>query len=163
LQVSMDSRLPLPYEIRKIGELNYEFVNKDGILYHTFFLPMVYPDMDNTFSFSIEREGTAPHGIDRRIAATVVDILRRFFEKVENAMIMVCDNIDGKQGKRRVLFNRWFDLYNDGTLSSRNIDVREGFYELMVSIYYKHDNPNKQKLIKAFNELMSQDIYEIVI
>ena len=33
----------------------------------------------------------------------------------------------------------------------------------MVSIYYKHDNPNKQKLIKAFNELMSQDIYEIVI
>ena len=35
--------------------------------------------------------------------------------------------------------------------------------ELMVSIYYKHDNPNKQKLIRAFNELMSQDIYEIVI
>jgi len=30
-------------------------------------------------------------------------------------------------------------------------------------IYYKHDNPNKQKFIKAFNELMSQDIYEIVI
>ena len=38
----MDSRLPLPYEIRKVGELNYEFVSKDGILYHTFFLPVVY-------------------------------------------------------------------------------------------------------------------------
>ena len=159
----MDSRLPSPYKIEELEPLDYSFVNKDGIKYRAFFLPMVYPDMDNTFSFSIEREGTAPHGIDRRIAATVISILRRFFEKVENAMIMVCDNTDGKQGKRRVLFNRWFDLYNDGTLSSRNVDVREGFYELMVSIYYKHDNPNKQKLIRAFNELMSQDIYEIVI
>ena len=23
--------MPLPYEIRKVGELNYEFVNKDGV------------------------------------------------------------------------------------------------------------------------------------
>lgn len=78
-------------------------------------------------------------------------------------MIMVCDNTDGKQDKRRALFNRWFDFYNDGTLSSRSAEVREGFYELLVSIYYKNDNPNKRQLVKAFNELMSHDIYEIVI
>ena len=154
-----------PYEYEEIVELNYEFVNRDGIRYHLYFTPMevLYPDMVNTYSFNIEREGTAPHSIDRRIAATVIDILSRFFEKVENAMIMVCDSSDGKQEKRRALFNRWFNFYNDGTLSSRSAEVREGFYELLVSIYYKIDNPNKRQLIKAFNELMSRDIYEIVV
>ena len=154
-----------PYEYEEIVELNYEFVNRDGIRYHLYFTPMdvLYPDMVNTYSFNIEREGSAPHSIDRRIAATVIDILTRFFEKMENAMIMVCDNTDGKQEKRRVLFNRWFDFYNDGTLSSRSAEVREGYYQLLVSIYFKNDNPNKQKLVSSFNELMSRDIYEIVV
>ena len=72
-------------------------------------------------------------------------------------------NRDGKQEKRRVLFNRWFDIYNDGTLSSRSAEVREGYYQLLVSIYFKNDNPNKQQLVRSFNELMSRDIYEIVV
>ena len=154
-----------PYEYEEIVELNYEFVNRDGIRYHLYFTPMdvLYPDMVNTYSFNIEREGSAPHSIDRRIAATVIDILSRFFKKVENAMIMVCDNTDGKQEKRRVLFNRWFDFYNDGILSARSAEVREGYYQLLVSIYFKNDNPNKQKLVSSFNELMSRDIYEIVV
>jgi hypothetical protein len=82
-----------PYDYEEVLALNYEFVNRDGIRYHLYFTPMdvLYPDMVNTYSFNIEREGTAPHSIDRRIAATVIDILRRFFEKVENAIIMVCD------------------------------------------------------------------------
>ena len=155
----------LLYEYEEIVELNYEFVSRNGIRYHLYFTPMdvLYPDMVNTYSFNIEREGTAPHSIDRRIAATVIDILTRFFEKVENAMIMVCDNTDGKQEKRRVLFNRWFDFYNDGTLSSRSAEVREGYYQLLVSIYFKNENPNKQQLVSSFNEMMSRDIYEIVV
>ncbi len=154
-----------PYDYEEVLDLNYEFTSRDGVRYHLYFTPMdvLYPDMLNTYAFNIEREGTTPHSIDSRIAATVIDILRRFFDKVENAMIMVCDNTDGKQEKRRALFNRWFDFYNDGTLSSRSAEVREGFYELLVSIYFKNENPNKHQLVKAFNELMSRDIYEIVI
>ncbi len=38
-------------------------------------MDVLYPDMVNTYSFNIEREGTAPHSIDRRIAATVVNSL----------------------------------------------------------------------------------------
>jgi len=152
-----------PYDYAEVLELNYEFTNRDGIRYHLYFTPIdaIYPDMVNTYSFNIEREGITPHSIDRRIAATVIDILKRFFERVENAMIMVCDNTDGKQNKRRALFNRWFDFYNDGTLWSRSAEIREGYYELLVSIYYKRDNPNKEQLVRVFNELMSRDIYDI--
>jgi hypothetical protein len=123
----------------------------------------MYPDLVNTYSFSIEREGTNPHPLDRRIAATVVDVLRRFFQNVENAMIMVCDSTDGKQHKRRNLFDRWFHYYNDGTLTSINAELGEGDYELLLSIYFKKDNPYKQQLIRAFGDLLSQDFYEIVI
>ena len=39
-----------PYEYEEIVELNYEFVNRDGIRYHLYFTPMdvLYPDMVNT-------------------------------------------------------------------------------------------------------------------
>ena len=140
-------------------------MNRDGIKYHLFFMPVfdLYPDLVNTYSFSIEREGTNPHPLDRRIAATVVDVLRRFFQNVDNAMIMVCDSTDGKQHKRRNLFDRWFHYYNDGTLTSINAELGQGDYELLLSIYFKKDNPYKQKLIRAFGDLLSQDFYEIVI
>ena len=154
-----------PYEYWKIDELNYEFVNRDGVRYHLYFTPIsnIYPDLLNTYSFSIEREGTNPHPIDLRIAATVVFILRRFFETIENAMIMVCDSTDGKQHKRRNLFDHWFRYYNDGTLTAINAEVGEGDYELLLSIYFRKDNPYKQQLIKAFGDLLSQNYYEIVV
>ena len=76
----MASNLRPPYEYQKIDELNYEFVNRDGVKYHLYFTPIsgIYPDMPNTYSFNIEREGTNPHPIDLRIAATVVDVFLQF-------------------------------------------------------------------------------------
>jgi len=154
-----------PYKIIEENPLDYSFVNRDGINYHLYFTPIssIYPDLLNTYSFNIEREGTNPHPIDLRIAATVVDVLRRFFETVENAMIMVCDSTDGKQHKRRNLFDRWFHFYNDGTLTTISAEVGEGDYELLLSIYFKKNNPNKQQLIKAFGDLLAKDCFEIVI
>ena len=78
-------------------------------------------------------------------------------------MIMVCDSTDGKQQRRRNLFDRWFHLYNDGTLATINAEVGEGDYELLLSIYFKNNNPYKSQLVKAFGELLTRDFYEIVI
>lgn len=154
-----------PYKVIEENPFDYSFVSRDGINYHLYFTPIssIYPDLVNTYSFSIEREGTNPHPIDLRIAATVVHILRRFFETIENAMIMVCDSTDGKQHKRRNLFDHWFRYYNDGTLTTINAEVGEGDYELLLSIYFRKDNPYKQQLIKAFGDLLSQNYYEIVV
>lgn len=154
-----------PYKVIEENPFDYSFVSRDGINYHLYFTPIssIYPDLVNTYSFSIEREGTNPHPIDLRIAATVVHILRRFFETIENAMIMVCDSTDGKQHKHRNLFDHWFRYYNDGTLTTINAEVGEGDYELLLSIYFRKDNPYKQQLIKAFGDLLSQNYYEIVV
>ena len=161
----MDLHLLPPYEIRISDELNYEFVNRDGIKYHLYFMPVtaMYPNLVNTYSFSIEREGTQPHAFDRRIVSTVVNVIRRFFQKIDNAMIMVCDNTDGKQHRRRNLFNRWFHYYNDGSLATINAEVGDEDYELLLSIYFLKTNPYKRQLVKAFTELLNQDLYEIII
>ncbi len=161
----MDLHSLHPYDIIEVEDLNYQFVNKDGIVYHIYFNPIseLYPQLVNTYAFSIEPESNQPHTIDRRIAETVVYILHRFFANIENAMIMVCDTIDGKQYKRRNLFNRWFKLYDDGTMVSLNAEAGNKDYELLLSIYFKKGNPNKDSLVKGFNELLTLDMYELVI
>ena len=77
----MDSHLQRPYDIIEVENLNYVFTNKNGIIYHVYFIPLghIYPQFDNTYSFSIEPEDSTPHPIDRRISATVVSILKKFF------------------------------------------------------------------------------------
>lgn len=154
-----------PYNYRKTDHLTYEFETRHGIRYRVYFMPVYenYPELLNTYSFSIEPESSQPHPIDRSIADTVVTILRHFFETVENAMIMVCDNSDGKQRKRRNLFSRWFRFYNDGTMSTLNAEAQAGDYELLLSIYFRNDNPFKQQIARAFGNLVTRDIYEIII
>ena len=102
----MDSNLPLPYEFVRDDEGQYTFVNRDGIHYQMYFIPLsdLYPQFPNTYSFNIEPTERRPHPIDRRIAATVAELLRRFFNNNEHAMIMICDSLDGKERKRRMLF-----------------------------------------------------------
>lgn len=161
----MDSNWPLPYDVEEIEELSYLFVNRDGIRYHVYFNPMFlyYPQFPNTYAFNIEPEDKTPHAIDRRIAVTIVEILRQFFKNMENAMIMVCDSTDGKEQKRRLLFDLWFENYNDGSLCKMDASASTPEYDMYLSIYYKEQNPNKKQLLEAFRELMNGDLYEIVI
>ena len=48
-------------------------------------------------------------------------------------------------------------------MTSINAEMADGDYELLISIYMKRTNPNKKKLLAAFNELLTNDIYEIII
>lgn len=161
----MDSDLLSPFEIDELEPYDYVFVNRDGIRYRTFFSPLseYYPQFVDTYSFSIEPEDRSPHPVDMRIAATIVEILKLFFRKNENAMIMVCDNLDGKEEKRRKLFDRWFIKYSDGTIDKYDAASHSGDYNLFASIYMRDTNPNKGQLVNAFYDLMKSDIYDIVI
>lgn len=161
----MDSDSLHPFDYKKVDDFYYTFISRDGIPYNAYFIPLqeVYPELINTYSFNIEVEDSRPHPIDRRIAVTVVDILKRFFENDENAMVMVCDSSDGKQHKRRNLFDRWFAHYNDGSMDMISASKNEGDYNLFITLYYKHTNPYKSQLKRAFNDLLSADLFEIAL
>ena len=97
----MESSLPLPYDIVEESDWNYSFKTKHGIVYHAYFIDfsIYHPTFDNVYTFNIEPESDRPHSIDNRIAMTIVSLLRIFFSRNDHAMIMVCDNLDGKEKK----------------------------------------------------------------
>ena len=161
----MASDLLSPFEINEVEKFDYTFISRDGIKYRVFFSPLqeFYPLLPNTYSFSIEPEDRRPHPLDRRIAVTVVSILERFFENDENAMIMICDTLDGKERKRRKLFDRWFKMFNNGRLIKMDAAGSVDQYELFLSIYFTATNPHKEQLKTAFLDLLARDLYELVI
>lgn len=159
----MESNSLLPYEIIKEGEWNYSFITKHGIIYHAYFIDFsnYHPLFGHVYTFNIEPESNVVHSIDNRIAQTVVEILKRFFAVQEHAMIMVCDNMDGKEEKRERLFSRWFVHHNDGSIMKFDASTSDDDYILYVSIYLRKDNPQFQELVAAFYDLVKNDFYPI--
>lgn len=157
----MESSLLTPYKISKSSDWDYTFVTQHGIVYHAYFVDFsnYHPSFSNVYTFNIEPEGIVNHPIDYKIALTVVDILKKFFEVKEHAMIMICDNLDGKEEKRKILFQRWFNRHNDGSIIKFDASAETDDYTLYVSLYLKRDNPNATELIKSFYELIGNDMY----
>lgn len=158
----MESNSQLPYDLVQDG-LTYYFVNKDGIKYLAYFadISQYYPQFPNTYSFSFEPETPKKHAVDNRISATIVEMLRRFFEKEENAMIMVCDSVDGKEEKRRKIFDHWYKKHADDSILKYDASAPLEEYRLFISIYLKKSNPNRELLIQSFFELLKTDLYQI--
>ena len=164
----MDLNLQNPYDIIEENELDYSFETKDGILYRAYFLSAahLHVEFKDAYSFSIEPVGDVEdtkHPMDARISMTIASILKDFFRKNENSMLMVCDNIDGKEEKRRKLFERWYHCYNDCSLIKLDASLENEDYKLFVSMFINRRNPNRESLIGAFNELVRTDLYELGI
>jgi hypothetical protein len=146
--------------------LDYHFVTKDGITYHAYFLNVSYlhPAFTNAYSFSLEPQGdykVTRHAIDTRIAMTIVSILDEFFAKNENSMLMACENLDGKEGKRRKLFDHWYDIYNNHKLVKLDASLENEDYKLYISMFIHKENAQLETLIDAFNEVIRMDLYEL--
>lgn len=158
----MESSSQRHYDWKQDG-LTYSFVTKEGIIYRAYFvdLSVYYPNLPNTFSFSLEPENPKKHRLDLRISATVAEILKQFFQKQENAMIMVCDSLDGKEEKRRKLFDHWFDVHTDDTLLKYDVSAPLESYHLFISLIFKKTNPNKELLLRSFFDLLKTDLYQI--
>ncbi len=164
----MDLNSLNPYEIIEENELDYSFRTKDGIIYRAYFLSAshLHHNFTDAYSFSIEPVGDTEetkHPMDVRISMTIASILKEFFRKNENSMLMVCDNIDGREEKRRNLFERWYAIYNNQSIIKLDASLENEDYRLYVSIFINRKNPKKEELIQAFNELIRTDLYELGI
>ena len=152
----MDLNSLLPYKITEERNLFYSFTTEQGVVYHVYFLDytIYFPDFTNIYTFNIEREDDVPHPIDRRIAVTVAYVLQQFFEHKENAVVMVCDNLDGKELKRARLFSRWFLQYNDGNIQKYDASSESDDYTLYASLYVHKENRYIKQQVETFYELV---------
>lgn len=94
---------------------------------------------------------------------TIATVLIEFFQKNENSMLMVCDSTDGKEEKRRNLFERWYNIYNNQSIIKLDAALENEDYKLYVSMFIHRKNPELRELISAFNELVRTDLYELGI
>ncbi len=164
----MDLDLQNPYDVIEESELDYSFCTRDGITYRAYFLSVshLHDSFTDAYSFSIEPVGESEdtiHPMDVRISVTIASILKEFFRKNENSMLMVCDNLDGKEEKRRKLFDRWYHHYANHSLIKLDASLENEDYRLFVSMFVNRHNPKREVLIHAFNELVRTDLYELGI
>ena len=159
----MELSSQLPYEVTEESEWNYSFITKHGIVYHAYFIDfsIYHSAFNDVYTFNIEPETDTPHPIDNRIAQTIAHLLKLFFSVRERAMIMVCDNLDGKEEKRKILFSRWFLKYNDGDLIKYDAATTTDDYQLYVSIYLNRNNSQRDELVAAFYDLVKNNLYPI--
>jgi hypothetical protein len=115
----------------------------------------MHPSFNQVYSFNSERENDEPQPLDAKIGYTIAYILKRFFQNEEHAMIMEADTSDGKEQKRLLRFDRWFDEYNDGSVIKYSGKVQTDDYNLYISLYVNRNNEEIDDLVTAFQELVS--------
>lgn len=129
------------YEITEI-ENGYQFIAETNIAYFVVFVS--YPILSDIFPTSIfmlniDRyvpTGMKGHANDGKVRDTIISILESFFTKHEEALITICDVVDGKQFARKRLFERWFDLYNNDRLCRIDAKCIVDNSETYASLYY---------------------------
>jgi Family of unknown function (DUF6169) len=150
-----------PYPLRENDEYAYEFTTSRQIKYSIYFIDYGfmfsdYPAIaENIFSFNIEViDGNETEtAVDERIGLTVVEILRLFFEKMNNVAIYVCDSIDKRQQARKRKFDLWFWKYSDGNILKEDGVAMIEEVEILNALLIHKQNPNLLQIILAFKEI----------
>ena len=145
------------------NKYGYQFSTQTGAKYFLTFI--LYPPVSDFLStkiymFNIERYNFIDSGQDDiKVRNTIIYVLDHFFSEHENALITICDIVDGKQFARKRLFDSWFQKFNNKRLikieSKCFIDDIPTFVSLMfVKGHYEQAN-----LQKIFQELVDINFY----
>lgn len=126
-----------PYSHVQEG-LEYSFETDSGIRYLVYFSAIDLIDDVPMWWFGFKQKGGSLLGYDSRIRATVVHILRTFFELHNDAVVFVCSPSEGKGAARYRLFNLWFELYGDGY---EKYDLSK--YDIYGALICRVDFPDK--------------------
>ena len=153
------SALLHPYKFT-ISDGKYCFKTESGIEYFAYFLDLSAFGSD-LYTFSFERtvppdqDGVEKSMPGKYVLDTICQILSDFFQKKTNAMLFVCDSSDGRAEGRRRLFARTFESVNDGTYEKIDRDGKTEYYSVYSSIIFRKDNPNRERLMEAFDQMCS--------
>ncbi len=150
-----------PYQLTEPDDFSYEFVTSQEVHYQIYFLDysamfVDYPDVSKfiyTFNIDVISGNEKSAFTDERIGITVVEVFKKFFAKIENVIVYVCDTTDEKHYARKRKFDSWFWKYNDGNIIKEDgIAIIEGI-EIINALLVQKDNPKLNEIIFAFKDL----------
>ena len=90
---------------------------------------------------------------DKRIEATIVDILSNFFNNNKNSLIYVCNNLDSRQQARYRKFDSWFNKNKVIQIEKYDVNVTIQDIQILASLILHAQNPHKDLLVKLFYDL----------
>lgn len=150
------------YDVDEIDQ-GYQFTTTAGITYFlTFFSYPTVSDFLETriYMFNIERSHHPTKGQDDVIVRnTVLYVLYHFFQIHEDALITICDVMDGRQYARKRLFDKWFEQFNNGKLKRIDGNCIVDEIPTSVSLYYSSTHFCDKKLEEEFMELVKLNFY----
>ena len=149
---TLNSPTPSPYSLSET-EHGYCFVTEHGTKYELLFYRIheSYP----IYSFSIDRQSNV-YFADARVRATIIHVLRLFFENDMNAMVFTCDITDGRQFARFKLFDMWYRPHIGEYY--REVYCKDIY---LSSVIARRDNPLAKEMAEWFVSLMSEMIENI--
>jgi hypothetical protein len=150
-----------PYNFITVKPDYYSFITNSGCEYHCYFFAFdtavsAYPNLaTKVFGFNLELKvkPITAIGLDKRIAATVVTILKEFLNKEENAVVYICDNSDQREKARFHKFTNWFTTYNPGNIIQLKGVIRAGNTNILNAMLIHKDNPEINQFIEAYEIL----------
>lgn len=142
--------------------LSYEFTTDDTIKYIITFIDyaQVIEVQFPFYAFGIERYPENERSIsNNKVRNTVIYILSKFFSNNQNALVAIYDSLDGKQMFRKRLFDRWYHLFNDGSVSKVEGCFNSCEEETYAIVIYSNRNNNIDIIKEKFNYLINQDFF----
>jgi hypothetical protein len=112
-----------------------------------------YPDIASlfyTFNIDVEKGKSKEQPLDRRIAVTIAQIIRKFLIDVEKGVIYICDSSDRKEHIRKRKFDIWFREHDDGTIIKVDHSVLVEGTTILNSLLVHKDNPLKNRFLEVF-------------
>lgn len=152
------------YDVEEI-DLGYQFVTQMGVTYFLTFIS--YPTVSDFLStkiymFNIDRACSADCTCgqdDVKVRNTILFIIELFFQKHEDALITICDIIDGKQFARKCLFDFWYKEFNNNRLVKLEADCLVDNTPTFASLFFSANHYNKAFLEQEFLKLVEINFY----
>ena len=96
-------------------------------------------------------EARSPH--DSKVEATILAIIKEFFQSNFEVLLYLCDTSDGREAPRNRLFITWFDRYIDKySFTIREAHAQVEVEGLFIFILVDKRNPNVKAIIADFDE-----------
>ncbi len=155
--------LPNHYDVVDC-ENGYCFETDSGNTYFITFLK--YPTISeflsvDVYMLNIDRADDSNHrnGDGNKVRNTILYIICKFFTLHNDALITICDILDGRQECRRRLFNRWFKEFSGNELSKLEVTCLIEGTVTYASMIFKNDINNRKELEYEFSLLSDINFY----
>lgn len=114
--------------------------------------------IENVYQVVVEKISDKSGPFDLAVSKTVSHIIFTFLSKLNNTLLFICSPEDDKAKIRFDTFGRWYTnsdfksviIKKDNVISSDNESSEHTLY---TSLLYHRNNPNKSKIIGAYQQL----------